>query len=398
MLLARLLHFLRGYLVINVSGHFPERFLNVCARRGILLWNVFSPSSSSLRCCISRRAFLGLAPIARKTGVRVKILKKCGLPAILARHKKRKWFAFSAAICLLCIIIFNQFVFSIEIEGENRLREKDIKEALTRCGLKPGAFRPHIDENQIKRDMMLLMPDLAWIWADMSGSRVIVTVKEKVPAPELFDKDSYHNLVAAKDGVIDSMIVRYGTPLVASGDTVKAGDILVSGLLVSEKGMPPRTVQADGEIYARVWYEKTKAVLLFQSVRHDTGETETKRSLTIFGKTIPFYKNELPAFSTYREESKERSLSLFGKNLGVTLSQKTYIEEVQSFETLAEESAKNAAVLSILSEFDEACAPKSYRKDYSESVTRLDEDTIEVTVIAEYIENIAQKTEKLSAE
>ena len=141
------------------------------------------------------------------------------------------------------------------------------------------------------------MPELAWIWLDKSGSKVIVEVKERIPKPAIFDKNAFCNLVATKDGVIDSMVVKNGTPMISLGDSVQRGDILVSGLIVSDKGVPPRTVQSEGEIYARVFYEKTQAFSLLAPQRKETGNIENKYTLFLFGFQIDFFSDRDSTFS-----------------------------------------------------------------------------------------------------
>ena len=39
-MLKRMVNALRGSVRLEVSGAFPERFLNLCAQRGIVFWNV----------------------------------------------------------------------------------------------------------------------------------------------------------------------------------------------------------------------------------------------------------------------------------------------------------------------------------------------------------------------
>ena len=90
MLLTKLFYFFCGYLVITIEGQFPERFLNVCAKRGILLWDVVPRSGTMMKCCISNRSFRMLPDIVKKTGVSVKIVERHGVPVILTILKKRK--------------------------------------------------------------------------------------------------------------------------------------------------------------------------------------------------------------------------------------------------------------------------------------------------------------------
>ena len=361
MLLTRLFNFFRGYLVITISGAYPERFLNVCKNRHILIWDVFTCSSQMIRCSISLRGFRLIRPIARKTDVHVKIIEKCGFPILLTQFKKRKWFLLGFAFCLLCMIILNQFIWKLEITGCENVSAAYVKEKLAECGLTEGAFRPYINEKKLQTKMLIKTPELAWLWVDKSGSKVTVQVKERVLPPEMYDPNAFCNLIAAKDGVIDSMIVRNGEPMVSLGDTVSKGDLLVSGLIVSDKGIPPRQIQSDGEIYARVWYEKTKAFSLFSPQKRETGRKEKKYTLHLFGWHIPLFRNAKPDFAEFSNETKEHEVSLFGHFLGIGISCTTFVEQVTEYEKLTTESIVENGAIELLAAIDETTAPNAER-------------------------------------
>ncbi|MBQ2695871.1 MAG: sporulation protein YqfD [Clostridia bacterium] len=391
MLFTRLFQFFRGYLVITVTGKYPERFLNVCAGRHILIWDLFPCSSTVLRCCISNRGFRLLPPVVKKTNVQVKIIKKCGLPALFDRLKQRKWFLAGLGTFFLLLIVLNQFIWKIEITGCETVSVRDLRAALSDCGLKVGTFRPFLDEKQLQNQMLIKMPELAWLWADKSGSKVTVQVKERVPKPAIFDENDYCNIIADKDGVIASMIVRNGAPMVELGDTVRRGDMLVSGLIVSEKGVEPRQIQADAEIYARVWYEKTKAYSLWCPKKNETGKVEKKHTLHLFGWDLNLFFNGQASFAEYTEEVSNRELSFFGKYLGLGVTSRVYREEVTTYEKMSAESVAQSGALELEAMFDAEASDNGQKKESKMSYTVLDEDTIEVTVVAEYIEDIAQK-------
>ena len=68
-----LLKYMRGYLRIRVSGFSPERFMNLCSNRGILLWDIVREGDVYFM-CINLRGFWELQPIVKKTGTRVAVL------------------------------------------------------------------------------------------------------------------------------------------------------------------------------------------------------------------------------------------------------------------------------------------------------------------------------------
>ena len=57
---------LQGYVKIRVWGFAPERFINLCSNKNILLWEI-EKREDTYTMCVSLRSFYQLRPIARKT-------------------------------------------------------------------------------------------------------------------------------------------------------------------------------------------------------------------------------------------------------------------------------------------------------------------------------------------
>jgi len=91
-LIFRLWNYIRGYVIIFVEGYFLEKFVNICTRRQILLWDIQRDRNSKMTLKVSIRGFKMLKPVAKKTGCRVKILEKRGLPFLLNRYRTGKLF------------------------------------------------------------------------------------------------------------------------------------------------------------------------------------------------------------------------------------------------------------------------------------------------------------------
>ena len=64
-----ILKFIRGYVQIKVWGFAPERFLNLCSSKNILLWDI-RRDGDIYYMCISLSGFKQLKAIARKTKIR----------------------------------------------------------------------------------------------------------------------------------------------------------------------------------------------------------------------------------------------------------------------------------------------------------------------------------------
>lgn len=83
----------------------------------------------------------------------------------------------------------------------------------------------------------------------------------KNTAQELEDKTPA-DIVAAKDCVINEIIVVSGIPAVKKGDTVRKGDLLIKGAVAVRENpeepstiIPGKPIRANGIIRGRVWYE-----------------------------------------------------------------------------------------------------------------------------------------------
>ena len=78
-MLEPLWNYLRGYVMINISGFSAERFLSLAATRGILLWDVI-PYKNGFIAKVKLRDFKKLRPCGQKTGCRYRIYHKKGKP------------------------------------------------------------------------------------------------------------------------------------------------------------------------------------------------------------------------------------------------------------------------------------------------------------------------------
>lgn len=78
-MLIRLWRYTRGYLRIRITGSGTERFINGCRHRNIRLWNLQVVNGAyevNMFVC----DFKKLKTILRKTGTKVTIVKRIGLP------------------------------------------------------------------------------------------------------------------------------------------------------------------------------------------------------------------------------------------------------------------------------------------------------------------------------
>lgn len=215
-----MMYYLLGYATISVEGYFIERFINICISKNILLWNMKRKKSSFLFTNIAIKDFKKIRQIAKTTKCHVKIEKKKGLPFLLHRYKKRKIFIGLLIAVTLIIFGLSNFVWNIEITGENNINKEELLNELNEYGLKTGILKTKVNTKNIINNIRLNRDDIAWIGIKLEGTNVIVEVVEADKKPEIIDENEYCSIVSDKEGIITKINVQNGTALVKVGDIV----------------------------------------------------------------------------------------------------------------------------------------------------------------------------------
>ena len=118
-------------------------------------------------------------------------------------------------------------------------------------------LKKEADCRKIVKEIRTQYDDVVWVSASLDGSRLKIQIKENEDSFEKEEKKKDENavdLVASSDGVITKIVTRTGTPQVHVGDTVKKGDILVSGRVEivndSKEVIGYKYCHADADIFA----------------------------------------------------------------------------------------------------------------------------------------------------
>ena len=252
-MLLGIIRFIKGTVSFRAQGRSSERLLNLTAQRGVLLWNV-RPSPQGLEGEMAARDYRRIRPLARKAAVRTTILKKSGFPFLAAAYRGRAGLAVGAALGAALLVFLSQFLWTIDVVGQEHVSEARLRTLLAESGVKTGALCRGVDAGQVKRDILLKVEDISWLSVNIVGCHANVEIKEKTRKPEN-DGDTPCNLKAKEDGVITKITVGEGVTEVKKGSGVAKGDLLVSGVSAAREGTV-RYLHAEGEIMADVISEK----------------------------------------------------------------------------------------------------------------------------------------------
>lgn len=282
-----------GYLLISVRGAAAEKLINLAIRQGIPLWDIRSGKDSALL-KTDIDSFFDLRHLAKKTGCRLKIVRKAGLPFVYSRLFRRRGLLYGICFFIITLYVLSSFVLFVGVEGNKHLDDAYVRELAARSGVRPGVLKSNLDKEKIVKQLITLEPGLAWAGVHIRGTRVVIEVVENIKPP--VGRDRPTNLIAAKDGLITDVLVIMGEAKVKPGDTVTRGQILIEGVLRPQplhptesgenQGPQPVPVHARGEVKARVWYEGYGEAALTEVTRIRTGRRSQAWTLAVDGQAV----------------------------------------------------------------------------------------------------------------
>lgn len=309
--------FIKGYVIVLFYGDSTERILNIAAANRISLWNS-RLCKEGIQAHLSVKDFKKLPLVIRKSGIKVHILSRKGLPFKTSKNRKRTGLLCGAVIFFLFLEIMSGFVWQIEVRGNSAVPETEILAACKNIGIHRGLPASKINPKVWRERLLLECDRLAWASINVEGCCVTVNVTEIQKPSE--DTAAPCNLKAKADGIIKRIDVAVGNCVVKTGDTVKTGDLLVSGIL--ERADGTEFVHSSGTVTA-----VTKRNIVIEGKykrqrRDETGEVKQKYLLVAFGLKIPLFVGSEK--EEYNSDLEVSTLSLFGKKLPVSIYKKEF--------------------------------------------------------------------------
>ena len=291
----------------------------------IFLWNLRREKGTIVKIRIGISDFKQIRQIAKQTKSKIKIEQKMGLPFLINRYKKRKIFAITFLVIAILIFWLTRYIWNIEINGLVNITKEEMLLELKEYGIDMGKEIKDVDVENVINQIRLDRNDIAWIGIDLKGTNVIIEIVEADKKPEIIDENKICNIIAKKDGIITKANVQKGTGRVFVGDTVKTGDMLVEGVMEG-KYTGNRYVNAQADIYAKVWYTNEKTASLTEEYYTQTGNVENKYQIKINNFKINLNKG-VSKFEKYDTMSSNNKIKLFSNlYIPVEIVKVSYLE------------------------------------------------------------------------
>ena len=220
-----------GYVRIKIWGSSAERFIVLCSRKKMLLWDI-EAKGKYVFANMRLKDFLNCRKIARKAGIRAVVVERHGLPFLMPKIGKRSFLVVGFSLFLALWLVSTNMLLHIDIQGNYSISNDVFMDFLDSQGIHVGMWKKDIPLEELEKEIRKEFDLVTWTSGKLDGTVLIIDVKEneKYIAEEAASNTDYgSSIYATVDGVIDSIYVQYGVPMVKKGAEVKAGDLLVDG-------------------------------------------------------------------------------------------------------------------------------------------------------------------------
>ncbi|MBO8159139.1 sporulation protein YqfD [Thermosyntropha sp.] len=319
-----------GVKKVRIGGKKQEKIVNMASARGIYIWGI-KKNGDKMEFKVRSSGFEALRNIAAENGHEVEVVEEKGFYLLRGIVKRRLGFIIGALVFVLTLYLLSSFVWVLEVSGNSKIDKNRIIITAAKYGLYEGAPKWNFKGSEVEEGILKDLDELSYVKVDIEGVKVNIQVVEKI-MPDKTVTEPCH-IVAAKDGIVDDILVLQGQPNVKIGDVVAKGDILISGIIfpedqvisgienesegVSDEELKPWTVRARGEVKARVWYEGYGECPLKKETLIMTGNKKKKVYIIAGDRIFNLKKGNDSGFKMVKKEIRENSINTPWGKIGI---------------------------------------------------------------------------------
>lgn len=278
----------KGKCRVELNGAYPENLLNACALNGLEIWDMRCVDRYRLSFLVYENDVETLKKLAEKSMCDITVQAVSGGSRLKGLVKRHMVLFIGLAIVLLLLVLSGFFIWDMEVYGNEKLSDGEILRVLSECGVDCGSFWPGVDKELLRSEVLLKLPELAWMTVNVNSSRASVVVSERIEKPEIYVESESADLVAKKTGIIKSISALNGKVLVTEGNSVTEGEVLISGLMDSITAQP-RLVRAQGQVMAETWYELHSVSPAELAAKKPASGSRRRVALKFGDKRLNFY-------------------------------------------------------------------------------------------------------------
>ena len=255
------------------SADFPES-LKILTDLGIDLRDVVYEDNLSVCVTLNRTDCRMAVKKLEAKGDQCTVIRRNGIFWSVLQIKNRPVLLLGILLMVFLSFYIPSKVYFIQIQGNDTVPSRAIAEKVREIGLEFGCDREKIQNEHLKNILLESIPQLDWVGITTTGCVATVSVKEKISEEKPLDpKYLVASLVAACDGVVESVTATRGFALCRPGQAVQQGQVLISGY--EDLGLSIKATYAQGEVYARTQRFLQAITPVTYTFRKDEGAVHT---------------------------------------------------------------------------------------------------------------------------
>lgn len=290
---------------VRLQGRSLERLLHELQAHGVHPREVRREGLRTLTMRIERSDEREVRRACADAHVEVRQCTPLGLTRALMHLRRRAALPICAALCVLMLGMLGTRIWRIDVEAPSHALRAQVEQALSALGAMPGAAKSGLDLRALESAVTADVPGVKFCQARVRGVTLTLTAQQVEPAPDTLSLYPPGGLYALCDAVVERVQVLAGRAVVQRGDTVRAGDLLISGEeQLSREDTAP--VRALGIVTGRVWFEGRGEAALIEVALEPTGRQSLRRVMRLPGREIVLAKGR--EFALCRREVSEQPI------------------------------------------------------------------------------------------
>ena len=274
-------------------------------------------------------------------------------------------------LSMIILLISGSFIREIKFADSNQYNEAIYQDVFNHLRRKGPFYLLDDTPSNISLELREKYPQYAWIGITVNYSDIIIDIEpQDVPKKENITNTKPCDLISGYDAVVTGINVKNGVVMVIINQSVKVGDVLVSGNLLIENGGfdKDKLVSSNGVIIGKTLVLDKIKVFKKEERLEYTGRVKKIKRVSLFGKDIGknpvafdnYYTKINPLFNlfnilqiveiSYYEQSV--ITSIFDKDQAVEYAKKKIYYDFEKQRTSSLEQIDNVQLVDVL-EFED---------------------------------------------
>ena len=329
-----------------------EKLITLCNRQGIPLYAV-RPTADGFTAHLPARRYREASRLARRCGTRLRVRERRGVFFRLRAYRGRWGLVLAPLVFAAAVHLLGQSVWSIRYDGLDAAARNQVEQMLYSMDICEGAVLTQEKLRLAEKQLMDGDEAFGWVSLNFEKGRLVVEASPALQKPAIESNDPV-DLVAAADGILLEVNVQEGFAVKSVGQTVAAGDVLVSAYKPDPYEQPVES-HAKGLVVAAVKKTYQCVQPSTYEVQALTGRVVSSCRLRLFGYTLELGA-QLPEGGEVR--TVHRPLTVLGFALPATIEER-YVpqREARQFHLTpdgARQYARFACLAQLYAEFPDA--------------------------------------------